>query len=129
MIGCPSSEGLFCLRLTFSASYKNALLLIGFIMAVDISSVWCVDFPSSSGWYSDPGNFEHMYGSAYTCNRGWVVMPSDVWNGAMQSGATLTSTSSSGFYSDSMELFSLFMVAIIAVFALKAVFHRLFFAA
>jgi len=61
-------------------------------MAVDLQYVWCVDFPSSAGWYSDPGNFEHMYGDSYSCSRGWVLIPSDYWQGALQSGAVLTGT-------------------------------------
>lgn len=102
-------------------------------MAVDLQYVWCVDFPSSSGWYSDPGNFEHMYGSSYTCNRGWVVLPSDVWNGAIQSGSLLTSASSGSssapdFYADSTSLFYLFFTAVAAVYAFKSLVMRLFHA-
>lgn len=101
-------------------------------MAVDLQYVWCVDFPSSSGWYSDPGNFEHMSGtSTYTCNRGWVVLPVDIWQGAMQSGAILNSSSAApapDFYADSTSLFYLFFTAVVSVYALKSVVLRLFHA-
>lgn len=112
---------------------KRLFSLFGDYMAVDLQYVWCVDFPSSSGWYSDPGNFEHMYGtSTYTCNRGWVVLPAYIWQGAMQSGAILNSSSPSSppsdFYADSTSLFYLFLAAVVAVYALKSIVLRLFHA-
>lgn len=80
-------------------------------MAVDLQYVWCVDFPSSSGWYSDPGNFEHMYGSSYSCTRGWVVMPADIWASALQSGAVLTGASGAATPTPSNSQFTVEEVA------------------
>lgn len=92
--------------------------------APDLGSyVYCAQFGEAADyWLSSPGTFYTM-GPPYACDKRWVVIEPVEFQKLLDGYSA-----PSNFYGDATSLFGLGLVAIVSVWAWKAIVLKLFYA-